>query len=136
MYMLIVIFYAFVNLLTPDQPKWEELSAFEIYPKISISKFHELSDADIKKLPFKSTDLKEAKKLLSAAKQQFTPILWKGMGRLAIAKFKDGSSRRILINTYSSSFTDATGKKSYHLEDHASAWRKFIDKNIPSEKNK
>ena len=133
--MLIIIFYAYISLFTPDQPKWEELSAFEVYSKISISVFHEMSDADIQKLPFKSADLKEAKKLLSAAKKKFSPILWKGMGRLAIAKFKDGSSRKILINIYGSSFRDDTGKQNYTLEENADAWNTFINQNIPPKKN-
>lgn len=129
--MLIVLFIAFVKLFTPDQPKWEELTAFEIYAKVGIDKFHQMTEADIKKLPFKSADLTEAKKILSSAKAKFTPILWKGMGRLAIARFKDGSSRKILINTYGSSFRDATGKKDYTLEDNATEWRTFISKNQP-----
>lgn len=129
--MLIALFFAIINMFTPDQPKWEELSAFEIYSKVAISKFHQMSDAEIQKLPFKSADVKEAKKLLSAAKVQISPILWKGMGRLAVAKFKDGSSRKILINTYGSSFRDVTGKQDYTLEENADAWRSFISKNIP-----
>lgn len=131
MYMLIVIFYVFINLFIPDQPKWEELSAFEIYSKISISKFHQMSDANIQKLPSKSADLKEAKKILATAKVKTSPIMWKGMAYLAIAKFKDGSSRKILINTYGSSFRDVTGKIDYTFEANADDWKAFISKNKP-----
>ncbi|MRG45344.1 hypothetical protein GFS24_09465 [Chitinophaga sp. SYP-B3965] len=115
----------------PDQSKWEELSAFNIYPLVEVSTFQKLSDADIQKLPFKSADVKEAKKLLSSARMQFSPILWKGMGRLVIIKFKDGSSRKILLTTYRSSFRDVTGNRNYTLEGNAAVWNSFISKNNP-----
>lgn len=129
--MLIFLFFAFIDASTPDQAKWHDLTAFEIYSQVSISKLQQMSDADIKKMPFKSADLKEAKKVLSMAKAKYTPILWKGTGRLAIARFKDGSSRKILINTYGSSFRDDTGRQNYSLEENADAWHSFIKKYKP-----
>jgi hypothetical protein len=44
---------------------------------------------------------------------------------LAIAKFKDGSSRKILINTYGSSFRDGTGKPNHTLEENVDAGVSF-----------
>lgn len=131
--MLITLFFAFINLFTPNQPKWEDLTAFEIYSKVGIDKFHQMTEADIQKLPFKTANLNDAKKLLSAAKQTFGPVIWKGMGRIAIAKFKDGSTCKILINTFGSTFRDVTGKTNYSLEGKTKEWQDFISKNKPRE---
>lgn len=125
MNMLIALIIPFITLFAPDKPKWQELTAFEIYSKVSISKFQKMSDAEIQKMPHKLADINEAKKILSLAKPQFTPIIWKGMAYLAIARYKDGSSRKILINSYGSSFRDDTGKQNYTLEENAGTWHSF-----------
>ncbi|WP_343306725.1 hypothetical protein AAHN97_06395 [Chitinophaga niabensis] len=129
--MLILLLLALLNPFKLDQPKWSELTSFEIHTIVEIDQFHKMNDVDIQKLPSKMADLNEAKKILSTAKVKSIPILWKGTARVAVAKFKDGSRRTILINTYGHSFRDVTGKVDYTFEENGDAWTSFIKSNRP-----
>jgi hypothetical protein len=129
--MLTFIFYVLIRLFTFNAADWSSLSEFRIYQGIQISDFSNLTEKEIEGMKYRKLNTEKAIKLLSRSARINKPITWKGMGYLAIVKFKDGSSRRLLINTFGGTFRDGTGNANYRVDETLQReWYKFL---LPAE---
>ncbi|RPD38572.1 hypothetical protein [Chitinophaga barathri] len=125
--MFTFLLYTLLQFGTYDIADWSKVTEFQYYGRMSLEEFTDLTKADISGKKYKVLNIDKAKNLLSHSKVFYGMIMWKGGGFLAIARFKDGSSRKILINKFGGTFRDGTGQRGYIIDERVrDEWYSFI----------
>ena len=125
--MLVLFLCVLLQINVNEKADWSTATEFRLYGKIQVSAFSKLTDEEIAGKKFKNLDLDKAKNFLSNSKVLNEMITWKGGGYFVLIKFKDGSSRKLLLNKFGGTFRDGTGKTNYRIDENLrNEWHEFI----------
>jgi hypothetical protein len=109
-----------------ENPDWTDLISFRMYTHID-KDFLSVGDSELEQMNFIEMGIDEAQFFLNQA----TPLpnetyIWKG-SYLAIAKFKDGQTKRLKISCYGGFFKDLTNNKYYEIKNDSArnGWDKY-----------